>query len=71
MLGSLHELLRHIGLRKVRYGVATWFEEQEAPLAICDPAFAQAHAHATAQRLNVQKPFGQRLGDEKASNRAG
>ena len=53
MLGALQCIGRDVGLRKVGNGIAARLEEQEDTLAIGDPASAEAHAHAAAQRLDI------------------
>jgi hypothetical protein len=58
---------RYVGLWKVGYRIARWFEQQENILAFGDPAASETHAHASAQSLDVQELLGQRFGyDELA-----
>jgi len=68
MLGAFQGVWRNIDLRKVGYRIAAWFEEQEDMLTIGDPDSPEAHAHAPAQRLDVQQSFGQRFGHEKPAD---
>jgi hypothetical protein len=42
------------------------FKQQKNVFAIGDPVSAEAHAHTSAQWLNVQQSLGQRLGHEKS-----
>ena len=68
MLGAFQGVWRNVGLREVGYRIAARFEEQEDMLAIGDPNSPEAHAHAPAQRLDVQQSFGQRFGHEKPAD---
>ena len=68
MLGAFQDVWRNVGLREVGYRIAARFEEQEDVLAIGDPDSPEAHAHAPAQRLDVQQSLGQRFGHEKPAD---
>jgi hypothetical protein len=67
ILGVFQHTRRYVCLWKVGYRIAAWFEQQENILAFGDPTFSEAHTHAPAQSLDVQKLLGQRFGyDELA-----
>jgi len=59
ILGAFQDAWRNVRLREVGYRIAARFEEEEDMLAIGDPDSPEAHAHAPAQRLDVQQCFGQ------------
>src|ERR1700733_7309974 len=59
MLDAFQDVWRNVGLREVGYRIAARFEEQEGMLAVGDPDSPEAHAHAPAQRLDVQQSLGQ------------
>ena len=71
MLGPFQHIWRHVGLRKVGYRIAAGFEQQEDVLAFGDPTSPEAHAHAPAQSLDVQKPLGRWLGYDELADWSG
>src|SRR5262249_28970128 len=67
IVGPFQHMGRYVGLRKVGHRIAARFEQQENILTFGNPTASEAHAHASAQTLDVQKPFGQWFGyDELA-----
>ena len=68
MLGAFQDVRRNVGVREVGYRIAARFEEQEDMLAIGDPDFPEAHAHAPAQPFDVQQSFWQRFGHEEPAD---
>ena len=68
MFCALQGVCRDVGLREVRHGIAPGLEEHEDVLAVGDPGSAEAHAHASAQRLGVQQSLGQRFCNEEPAD---
>src|SRR5262245_49309064 len=56
-------------LGEVRYRIAARFEKQEDVFTVRYPCAAEEHAHAEAQRLDVQPSGRQRLGHEEMTDR--
>ena len=68
ILGAFQHMWRYVGLRKVGYRIAAWFEQQENILAFGDPTSSEADAHAPAQSLDIQQLLGQRFGYEEPAD---
>ena len=68
MVGAFQGVWGNVGLREVGYWIAARFEEQDDVLAIGNPDTSEPHAHAPAQRLDVQQPLGQRFGHEEPAD---
>jgi hypothetical protein len=56
-----------VGPREVGHWVAARLVEQHDVLAVGDPAAAEVHAHAPAQRFGEQQAFGQWVGHQEAA----
>jgi hypothetical protein len=71
MLGAFQDIRSNVGFRKVGDRIAARLEQQKNILALGDPTFSEAHAHAPAQSLDVQKLLGQRFGYDELADWSG
>src|SRR6202012_1856340 len=68
MFDAFQGVWRNVALGEVGYRIAPRFEKYEDALTIGDPDSPEAHAHAPAQRLDVQQSLGQRFGHEESAD---
>jgi hypothetical protein len=58
MVGALQGVWRDVVFREVSDRITSRFEQQDDVFAIGDPASAEAHTHAPAQRLDINNRLG-------------
>jgi hypothetical protein len=71
MLGAFQDIRSNVGFRKVGDRIAARLKQQKNILAFGDPTFSEAHPHAPAQSLDVQKLLGQRFGYDELADWSG
>ena len=70
LLRALQRVRGHVGLRKIRHGIAARLEEQKRAIAIDDPGSPKAYAHPPPQRLDIQQSLRQRFRHEEPADRS-
>ena len=64
------DVLRDVAFGEVGDGIAARLVQEDDVIALGDPGAAEPHPHPPAQRLGVQQPRRERLGDEEGADRS-